>query len=281
MKVSNTTKSFNTLFYIVLYTIIFSFFIPKCIIYLYTIPAPCPILYTGLDATDALSYYFSFIGAFATIALGVVALYQNKVFKLSNDESQELIKTVNDKHNNEIKKINEELLSITRMKYRIEFYLTDYTYERNPFTSEPLLFIYFTFNNIYSNPFIYNINIELLEFTATNENNNKTNINFTDEDFTLDNSNSTLHKSIVKQLNTVECTYIIDTTKNQFTKVIYIDNKYFNFEFCNSNWELQFKVTYENTIGDNVCSYYTFQTGFSQSKDYIKLINYKEEPTVH
>lgn len=53
--------------------------------------------YTLWEAKDVLSFYGSFLSFIGTVALGALALWQNKKFKEENDIAQERIERVNDK----------------------------------------------------------------------------------------------------------------------------------------------------------------------------------------
>lgn len=53
--------------------------------------------YTLWEAKDVLSFYGSFLSFIGTVALGALALWQNKKFKEENDIAQKRIESVNDK----------------------------------------------------------------------------------------------------------------------------------------------------------------------------------------
>lgn len=53
--------------------------------------------YTLWEAKDVLSFYGSFLSFIGTVALGALALWQNKKFKEENDIAQKRIENINDK----------------------------------------------------------------------------------------------------------------------------------------------------------------------------------------
>lgn len=279
-KKDGTKKSiFINGFYIMFFTVIFAFVIPYLIDYLYKIPAIVPIFDTGLEITDALSYYFSFLGAFGTITLGVLALYQNKVFKDANDENQQNIQLATEAYNTKMKVLNEELLFLNKMKYRIELTLSDYTYEttKKNDTGEVRLMIYFIFNNINANSFIYNIEFNLESFVLRKEDKTGEQVDFTNENYAFSVFDDAIAKTIVNKYNNFDKSpYNIDLSKNQFIKAVSLERSMYNYQFCLSNWELKFNVSYKNTLGEKINAIYTFETGYSQYKDFIKLVEYKE-----
>lgn len=88
-------------------SIIFAIVIHLC----FSIPAPCQWLVAKWDAGDLLSYA-------STVALGLLAIWQNQKFKIENDQAQELMEQQNMAAQDRLVKINieaNELNLITRI----------------------------------------------------------------------------------------------------------------------------------------------------------------------
>lgn len=68
---------------------------------------------TMWSAADLLSFYGSFIAFVGTVSLGVLALWQNKIFKAENDISQQKLEAINTKLLDlDIKREKEKLLKL-------------------------------------------------------------------------------------------------------------------------------------------------------------------------
>lgn len=81
--------------------------IPLIINCTYLIGTPNGITNTKFEASDMLSFYGSFLAFLGTVALGILALWQNNKFKDENDKSQA-----------KFEKINQKLLEIDITKER-------------------------------------------------------------------------------------------------------------------------------------------------------------------
>ncbi len=163
----------------------------------------------------------------------------------------------------QIEKLNNELLLLNKLKFRLNLILNDYTYIKH----STGVFVLFIFNNFSTQQNVFNVKLDLVSFDT----------DFNDFTGMYNSVNQTttenLKKVIVDEIGNWNETYNIDVINGDYIYCIDL-RQFYNYRFYLSDWNIKFKITYKNVIGENIESYYTYTLPGNQSKDFIKLSDF-------